>query len=246
MITQLTISNFALIGKLSLELQPGFSIITGETGAGKSILLGALGLVLGKRADLSATKDESSKCVIEVHFDIRKYQLKPFFESIDVDYDDHTIVRREILPTGKSRAFINDSPVNLQHLQDLGERLVDIHSQHQTLSLSDDTFQFELIDAFASNHELRQKFSGKLQAYKLKLKQLRNLEKQRSEAEKEKGYQQFLFEELEAARLREGEQLELEQSLGELSHAETIQETLGRAIAIVDSGEFGLRQSLQE
>ncbi|NMH29125.1 DNA repair protein RecN [Flavobacterium silvaticum] len=246
MITQLSISNFALIDKLSLELKPGFSIITGETGAGKSILLGALGLVLGKRADLSSMKDETEKCVIEAHFNIKKYGLNSFFESADLDYDDNTIIRREILPTGKSRAFINDSPVNLQQMQELGEKLVDIHSQHQTLSLSDDAYQFELLDAFAGNVILRQQFSGLLVSFRNKSKKLRDLQQQLAERQKEQGYHEFLLEELNAANLKEDEQQILEQTLSELSHAETIQENLERASALIDSDEFGLRNTLSE
>ena len=139
MITSLSINNFALIEKLTIDFSNGFSIITGETGAGKSILLGALGLVLGKRADLTSLKNKDEKCVVEAHFDISDYNLKPFFEANDLDYENNTIIRREILPSGKSRAFINDTPVNLQELQDLSEFLIDIHSQHQTKELSGDS-----------------------------------------------------------------------------------------------------------
>ena len=146
MITALSINNFALIEKLSIDFSKGFSIITGETGAGKSILLGALGLVLGKRADLSSLKNKEEKCIIEAHFDIANYQLQPFFEANDLDYEDDTILRREILPSGKSRAFINDTPVTLQELQDLSEYLIDVHSQHQTQELSEDQFQFQIIE----------------------------------------------------------------------------------------------------
>lgn len=146
MITSLSIKNYALIEKLAIDFSKGFSIITGETGAGKSIILGAMGLVLGKRADLTSLKNKEEKCVIEAYFDVSKYNLKPFFEANDLDYEDETIIRREILPSGKSRAFINDSPVNLQELQDLSLFLIDIHSQQQTQELSDETVQFKIID----------------------------------------------------------------------------------------------------
>src|SRR6478752_10791771 len=156
MLTSLSIKNFALIEKLSMDFSNGFSTITGETGAGKSILLGALGLVLGKRADLSSLKNGEEKCIVEANFSIGKYNLKTFFETNDLDYDDATIIRREILPSGKSRAFINDSPVNLQQLQDLSYYLIDIHSQHQTLEISEEDFQFQIIDSIANNQDLLQ------------------------------------------------------------------------------------------
>ena len=162
MITSLSIENFALIEKLNINFSNGFSIITGETGAGKSILLGALGLVLGKRADLTSLKNKEDKCIVEANFSIRKYDLKSFFESNDLDYEEETIIRREILPSGKSRAFINDSPVNLQQLQDLSFYLIDIHSQHQTLELSEEEFQFKIIDSIAKNQDLVSEFKSVL------------------------------------------------------------------------------------
>ena len=154
MITKLSIKNFALIEKLTIDFSDGFSIITGETGAGKSILLGALGLVLGKRADLTSLKNKEEKCIIEAHFQISGYDLKPFFDENDLDYDAETIIRREILPSGKSRAFVNDSPVNLQELLSLSNFLIDIHSQHQTQELAEEQFQFQIIDAIANNKNL--------------------------------------------------------------------------------------------
>ena len=153
MITSLSIKNYALIEKLSIDFSKGFSTITGETGAGKSIILGAIGLVLGKRADLASLKNKEEKCIIEAHFEISKYNLLPFFEANDLDYENDTIIRREILPSGKSRAFINDSPVNLQELQELSLFLIDIHSQQQTQELSDENVQFKIIDAVANNKE---------------------------------------------------------------------------------------------
>jgi DNA repair protein RecN (Recombination protein N) len=166
MITSLSIENFALIEKLSVKFSDGFSVITGETGTGKSILLGALGLVLGKRADLTSLKNKEEKCVIEAHFQIKNYNLIHFFEVNDLDYEDETIIRREILPSGKSRAFINDTPVNLNELQELSKYLIDIHSQHQTQELSDETVQFQIIDSVASNFNLFTEYSSNLKEYK--------------------------------------------------------------------------------
>uniref|UniRef100_UPI0037097851 AAA family ATPase n=1 Tax=Flavobacterium piscinae TaxID=2506424 RepID=UPI0037097851 len=166
MLTSLSIKNYALIEKLSIDFSDGFSIITGETGAGKSILLGALGLVLGKRADLTSLKNKDEKCVIEGHFSISTYNIRDFFEENDLDYEDQTIIRREILPSGKSRAFINDSPVNLNELVELGEFLLDIHSQHQTRELTEELYQFQIIDAISSNQLLLDDYSEKLKQYK--------------------------------------------------------------------------------
>jgi DNA repair protein RecN (Recombination protein N) len=166
MIISLSIENFALIEKLSVRFSDGFTVITGETGAGKSILLGALGLVLGKRADLSSLKNKEEKCIIEAHFQIKNYHLQAFFEANDLDYEEETIIRREILPSGKSRAFINDTPVNLNELQELSNFLLDIHSQHQTQELSDDAVQFQIIDSVASNWEVISQYTLQLKQYK--------------------------------------------------------------------------------
>ena len=154
MLQTLHIKNFALIEQLHIDFSGSFSTITGETGAGKSILLGALGLVLGNRADLTSLKDKEQKCVVEAHFNIGAYQLNDFFAENDMDYEDTTIIRREILPSGKSRAFVNDTPINLQELQQLGEFLIDIHSQQQTRELSDELYQMQILDAVAGNTHL--------------------------------------------------------------------------------------------
>ena len=151
MLSRLSIHNFALIDTLEINFTSGLSIITGETGAGKSILLGALGLVLGNRADSSSLKNDTKKCVIEAKLQITNYNLEAFFEGVDLDYEDETIIRREILPSGKSRAFVNDTPVTLSVLNELRLRLIDVHSQHQTIQLSSTTFQFSIIDAIANN-----------------------------------------------------------------------------------------------
>ena len=158
MLTQLSINNYALINELTIDFSSGLSIITGETGAGKSILLGALGLVLGNRADLSSLKDTTKKCVVEAKLDITNYNLHDFFETAELDYENVTIIRREILPSGKSRAFVNDTPVNLSALNDLKSLLMDVHSQHQTMQLSDANFQFSIIDALAKNSLLIEKY----------------------------------------------------------------------------------------
>ena len=199
MLTSLSINNFALIDKLGIDFSDGFSIITGETGAGKSILLGALGLVLGKRADLTSLKNKDEKCIIEAHFQISNYNLKSFFEANDLDYEAETIIRREILPSGKSRTFINDSPVNLQELQDLSFFLIDIHSQHQTQELSEETFQFQIIDAVANNFDVITSYSTFLKSYKKDKSQLTILNTQLQTVLKEQDYNTFLLEELLAS-----------------------------------------------
>src|SRR5690606_21305489 len=160
MLTQLSIKNYALIDELQVSFSNGLTIITGETGAGKSILLGGLSLILGKRADLGSVKNPSEKCVIEATFDVARYHLKALFKAEDLDYEPVTIIRREILPSGKSRAFVNDTPVNLDSLQVLGDRLLDIHSQHQTLQLTHDEFQFQVIDALAGNGDILQEYAN--------------------------------------------------------------------------------------
>ena len=175
MLTSLTIKNFALIEQLEMNFSDRLSIITGETGAGKSILLGALGLVLGKRADLTSLKDKEQKCVVEAHFQIDTYALQDFFTANDLDYEAVTIIRREILPSGKSRAFINDSPVNLNELVELGDFLIDIHSQHQTRELTNEEYQTEILDAFASNQTLLTNYKQHLSKYKTLKSDLKKL-----------------------------------------------------------------------
>jgi len=246
MITALSINNFALIEKLSIDFSDGFSIITGETGAGKSILLGALGLVLGKRADLSSLKNKEEKCIIEAHFDIANYQLQSFFEANDLDYEDNTILRREILPSGKSRAFINDTPVTLQELQDLSGFLIDVHSQHQTQELSEDQFQFQIIDAVASNETILSNYTIELKRFKKDKSELEHLNKTRQSIIKEQDYNAFLLEELQAASLQMGDQLELESQFEQLNNVEFIKENLGKSIVLADDEPYGVLNSLQE
>jgi DNA repair protein RecN (Recombination protein N) len=202
MLQSLYIKNYALIESLEINFSSNFSIITGETGAGKSILLGALGLVLGNRADLSALKDKEQKCVIEAHFSISNYNLKQLFESLDLDYDDNTIIRREILPTGKSRAFVNDSPVNLSELQELGNYLIDIHSQFQTREIINEEYQINLLDKVANNENDVQLFQGELKTFKSLQSELKKIVSEKEVLGKEQEYNLFLFEELEKAKLR--------------------------------------------
>ncbi len=246
MITSLSIENFALIEKLSIRFSNGFTIITGETGAGKSILLGALGLVLGKRADLSSLKNKEEKCIIEASFKLDKYNLRSFFETNDLDYEDETIIRREILPSGKSRAFINDTPVNLQELQELGRYLIDIHSQHQTQELSEDEVQFRIVDLVGGNAEGLQLYVLKLKDYKKASSTLKDKKEQLTAVLKERDYNSFLLEELFSANLIEDEQEELELQYKKLSNVEFIKENLSKAIAIADDEQFGVLIGLKE
>lgn len=246
MLQSLSIKNFALIERLDINFSDKLSIITGETGAGKSILLGALGLVLGKRADLTSLKDKEQKCVVEAHFQIKNYNLKDFFTENDLDYEETTIIRREILPSGKSRAFINDSPVNLQELQELGDFLIDIHSQQQTRELSDEQYQMQIIDAVAGNTELISVYKKQLSAYKSIQAELRKSIEQKDSLSKEQDYNSFLLQELIAANLKEGEQQELEAQLEKLSNVEFLKESLARALAIANEEQIGVLQNLKE
>lgn len=246
MITSLSIKNYALIEKLTIDFSKGFSIITGETGAGKSIILGAIGLVLGKRADLTSLKNKEEKCIIEAHFEISKYNLKEFFETNDLDYEDDTIIRREILPSGKSRAFINDSPVNLQELQDLSLFLIDIHSQQQTRELSDEGVQFKIIDAIANNFDTIQSYQKVLKAYKADKSKLNALLKKQSDSGKEQEYNTFLLNELVSAKLKSGEQEELEADYEKLNNVETIKEAIDKSLVIANEEQFGVFHNLNE
>lgn len=246
MITSLSIKNYALIEKLTIDFSKGFSIITGETGAGKSIILGALGLVLGKRADLTSLKNKEEKCVIEAHFEISKYNLLPFFEANDLDYEDETIIRREILPSGKSRAFINDSPVNLQELQELSLFLIDIHSQQQTQELSEENVQFKIIDAIADNHENIFAYQTLLKSYKSDKTLLNSLLKKQTESTKEQEYNTFLLEELVAAKLKSGEQEILEADFEKLNNVEIIKESIDKSLAIANEEQIGVLDNLKE
>jgi len=246
LLTSLSIKNFALIEKLQIDFSENFSIITGETGAGKSILLGALGLVLGKRADLSSLKNKEEKCVIEAQFEISRYGLQSFFDSNDLDYENETIIRREILPSGKSRAFVNDSPVNLQELQELGQFLIDIHSQHQTQELSEENFQFDIIDSIGNNQKLLSEYALVLKKYKSLKTNLSGLKSKLAEASKEQDYNSFLLEELLSAKLRSGEQEELEAIYEQLNNVEFIKENLNKSLSVSEEEQFGVLNNLKE
>ena len=244
MLTQLSINNYALINHLSIDFSSGLSIITGETGAGKSILLGALGLVLGNRADLSSLKDTSTKCIVEAKVAISDYSLQDFFISVDLDYESETIIRREILPSGKSRAFVNDTPVTLNVLNELRSKLIDVHSQHQTMQLSDASFQFEILDALAKNTDRIASYKrGFIQLGSLK-KELLSLETAQKEANKQYDYNLHLFTELEDAKIKEDEQSGLEEKLEKLNNIEDIKLNLSESLELSIHEEVGLQNLL--
>ncbi len=246
MLQSLYIKNYALIESLEINFSTNFSIITGETGAGKSILLGALGLVLGNRADLSALKDKEQKCVIEAHFSVSNYNLKQLFETLGLDYDDDTIIRREILPSGKSRAFVNDSPVNLQELQELGNYLIDIHSQFQTRNIITEEYQIDLLDKVANNEKVLQDYQAELKKYKSFQSELKKVLAEKETLGKEQEYNLFLFEELEKAKLKLGEQEDLEIEAEKLNNVEFLKENISKVIAISNQEEVGLVANLKE
>ena len=244
MLTSLFIKNYALINHLQVNFSNGLTIITGETGAGKSILLGGLSLILGKRADVSHINDASKKCIIEATFDIANYNLKAMFNAEDLDYESETIIRREILPSGKSRAFVNDSPVNLNTLTILGKHLIDIHSQHQTLELTNNDFQFQIIDALANNQSSLREYKQKLKEYKetkVKLEKLNNI---KAEAIKEHDYNTFLLKELEEANLVIGELESLEIEYETLSNVEEIKEGLTLSNQLLSDEQVGVLTTL--
>ena len=236
MLKTLHIENYALIRETDISFAGGFVVITGETGAGKSILLGALGLLLGQRADTQVLSDKERKCVVEATFDIADLGLEPLFARYDADYDDVLILRREILPSAKSRAFVNDSPANLQFLKELGPHILDIHSQYQTLTLTESTFQTQLLDTLADHSPLSQ-YQTQYREYASLKHELEQLTAQESENKKAYDYNLFLFNELKAANLAEDEQQELEDEARLLEHAETIKEALGNVVALCDGNE---------
>lgn len=244
MLTNLSIQNYALINHLSIDFTEGLSIITGETGAGKSILLGALGLVLGNRADLSSLKETDKKCIIEALFSIENYNLQTFFEKNDIDYEDKTILRREILPSGKSRAFINDTPVTLAILNLLKTKLMDIHSQHQTMELSDVNFQFSVVDALAKNEKKIASYKRGVQKYNTLQKDLKKLLSSQETAKQQYEYNLHLFNELEEAQLKLEEQEELEGKLDKLNNVEDIKLNLSEALQTVINEEVGAQSLL--
>ncbi len=226
MLRRLQIRNYALIRELDVDFTSGLTIITGETGAGKSILIGALSLILGQRADTTVLKDKEEKCSVEGVFEVEGYGLEELFAENDLDYDTQIIFRREITANGKSRAFVNDTPVNLKTLQDLGLRLIDIHSQHQSLELGNRLFQLMVLDSYAGNKELLKEYQSKYRSYKALLAELASAEEQAKILSKELDYFQFQLEQLTKARLQIGEQEQLEHELMLLTHAEEIKTAL--------------------
>jgi DNA repair protein RecN (Recombination protein N) len=246
MLTHLKVENFSLIRSLEIDFSTGFTAITGETGAGKSIILGALALILGQRADTQSLLLKNSKCTVEGIFRIEGYDLKSFFERNDLDYDVSTIIRREITPLGKSRAFINDTPVGLNVVKELGDRLINIHSQHETLTLGDTGFQLGIIDAVADNQILRTSYHNifdQHQTLKSKLSELLSVEK-KSKADQD--YYQFQLNEFEVVNLKPGEKEELEAELEILNHAEQITNGLSRSAALLSENEPSIVDSLTE
>ena len=246
MLTTLHIENYALIERLDITFEGGFSVITGETGAGKSILLGAIGLLLGQRADVKAIRRGATKCIIEAHFEVGAYGMEPFFEANELEYDEECILRRELYASGKSRAFINDSPAPLTLMKELGEQLVDIHSQHQNLLLDKEGFQLNVLDLIGHNEAQLATYNSLYQTWRASKKELEEListlERERDEEE----YLRFQWEQLNEAQLTEGEQEELEQEADVLSHAEEIKAGLYRASNLLNGDEAGVLSQLKE
>ncbi|MRI62943.1 DNA repair protein RecN [Ornithobacterium rhinotracheale] len=246
MLKHLSIHNYALINDLELNLEKGLSIITGETGAGKSILLGALRLVLGERADLKSIKNTDEKCIVEAVFDIKNLGLEAFFEKHDLDYEDETILRREILVSGKSRAFVNDVPTTLKVMEELSAHLIDVHSQFQTADIITQEFQYEWIDAVAKNQKLVEEFQQKLKILKAKNLELNEILARQAEFQKEKDYYDFIFNELEAADLENLNPEELEQQQYLLENAEEVAGKLGQSIELMSAEPSGILSLLNE
>jgi len=244
LLTSISIKNYALINELHIDFASGLSIITGETGAGKSILLGALGLVLGNRADTSTLKDVNHKCIVEANLQIGKYNLQRFFELEDLDYESNTIIRREILPSGKSRAFVNDTPVTLSVLNAFRSKLIDIHSQHQTMQLSNQEFQFQLLDAFAKNESKLASYQRGLEKYTVSKKKLEELQQNQREANLQYDYNLHLYNELVEANIVEDEQIGLEEKLEKINNVEDIKLNLSEALHISNDETIGVQNLL--
>ena len=241
MLQQLYIKNFTLIDELDIQLHPGFSVITGETGAGKSIILGAIGLLLGQRADSKSIKQGTDRCVIEAHFDLSRYDMKSFFDENDIEYDDKdTIIRRELTATGKSRAFINDTPVALSMLKELGDQLMDIHSQHQNLLLNKQDFQLNVVDILAQNSQQVASYQAVFDQYQQQKKALETLREEIERNRQNVDFLQFQFDELSQSKLAKGEQEELEQQSDTMSHAEDIKTALYETDNALNGDETGV------
>lgn len=246
MLTRLSISNYALIDKLNIDFHPKLNSITGETGAGKSIMLGALGLILGNRADLSVLKDKSKKCVVEGVFEIGNYHLQTFFEENDLDYDSTTIIRREITTSGKFRAFINDTPVNLKTMRELGLDLIDIHSQHQNLELGNRKFQLGLVDTVSASGKILQQYRELYRGFVSLQNELEGLVAKSDKERADLDYWQFQFNQLVEADLKENEQDELEVLLEKLNHAEEIKNAFSEVQDLLDNEQFSVVKHLKE
>ena len=244
MLASISIKNYALINELHIDFSSGLSIITGETGAGKSILLGALGLVLGNRADSSTLKNTTRKSIVEAILSVEKYNLQDFFETEDIDYEINTIIRREILPSGKSRAFVNDTPVTLSVLTALRSKLIDIHSQHQTLQVSDQQFQFQLLDAFANNESKLASYQRGLTQYTSEKKKLEEILQAQREANLQYDYNAHLYNELLEANLVEDEQEVLEEKLEKINNVEEIKQNLSEALQLTTDDTIGIQNLL--
>lgn len=245
MIQHIHIVNYALIDKTALELEKGFTIITGETGAGKSILLGAIGLTLGQRADVLAIMDKDRKCVVEITYNVVGYHLQQWFADNDLDYDDEVVVRRELMADGKSRSFINDTPVNNKVLKEFGSFLIDVHSQHQSLLIGQPEYQLEILDAFCGNQSLLKEYKVKYIARQALLVELERVKQQAREAEQEEDYLKFQFNQLDEANLREGEQQELEDELTILNNAETIKSAFSEVTYVLSEADSPVIHALK-
>ncbi len=246
MLSKLQIKNYALIDALDINFDDKLNIITGETGAGKSIIMGALGLILGNRAESKHFFDESRKCIIEGHFYIKDYNLQDLFNSLDLDYEDTSLIRRELHADGKSRAFVNDTPVTLQTLKILGEKLIDIHSQHATLQINTESFQLLVLDTVAQNQSVLADYKKKYQEYKRTVAELKQLEEDLAKAQSESDYQQFVFNELEQANLQDQEQEGLEAEQSQLENAEEIKRHFHAASSELQDGEINVLDSLKQ
>ena len=246
MLQKLSIRNYALIDSLDIEFDKGLNIITGETGAGKSIILGALSLILGQRAESKYFFNQGKKCIIEGVFLLSDEKLKSIFETNDIDFFEENILRREISIDGKSRSFINDTPVNLSTLKLIGEKLIDIHSQHATQEINDASFQLLIIDALADHEQLLSSYRSGFKKLTQDQSLVKELILKADEARSKQDYEQFLFNELEQAGLREGEQEELEQELERLTHAESIKRNLLATIALLSENEICASSLLKE
>lgn len=246
MLRSLKIQNYALIEKLNISFNEGFSVITGETGAGKSIILGAIGLLLGQRADIKSIRTGATKCIVEAHFDVASYDMRKLFEDNELEYDDECILRRELLASGKSRAFVNDTPVQLSLMKELGERLIDVHSQHQNLLLNKEDFQMSVLDVLADNDGLMKEYKELYQAWKKAKHDLENLKIQAEQERSDEDYLRFQLEQLESAAFKDGEQEELEQEAEVLSHAEEIKEQLYRLEQLLNGEGMNVLSALKE